>query len=43
IPTASDDFPLPDYFPTASEDRFPLLSIKDASAEEVCTGDEVKD
>nr|GEV08644.1 hypothetical protein [Tanacetum cinerariifolium] len=26
IPTASDEFPLPDYFPTASEDRFPLLS-----------------
>nr|GEX63649.1 hypothetical protein [Tanacetum cinerariifolium] len=42
IPTASDKFPLPDYFPTASEDRFPLLSEKDAPNEEVCTVDEVK-
>nr|GEW14322.1 putative reverse transcriptase domain-containing protein [Tanacetum cinerariifolium] len=32
-----------DYFPTASEDRFPLLSERDAPAEEVCTADEVKD
>nr|GEX82724.1 hypothetical protein [Tanacetum cinerariifolium] len=38
-----DEFPLPDYFPTACEDRFPLLSEKDALAEEVCTADEVKD
>nr|GEU62320.1 putative ribonuclease H-like domain-containing protein [Tanacetum cinerariifolium] len=38
----SDEFPLPDYFPTASEDRFPLLSERDAPAEEVCTADEVK-
>nr|GFB67648.1 hypothetical protein [Tanacetum cinerariifolium] len=43
IPTASDEFPLPDYFPTASEDRFPLLSERDAPAEEVCTANEVKD
>nr|GEW30641.1 hypothetical protein [Tanacetum cinerariifolium] len=43
IPTASDEFPLPDYFPTACEDRFPLLSERDATAEEVCTADEVKD
>nr|GEX17553.1 hypothetical protein [Tanacetum cinerariifolium] len=42
IPTASDEFSLPDYFPTASEDRFPLLSERDAPAEEVCTADEVK-
>nr|GFC52906.1 hypothetical protein [Tanacetum cinerariifolium] len=35
-------FPLPEYFPTASEDRFPLLSEGDAPAEEVCTADEVK-
>nr|GEU65355.1 hypothetical protein [Tanacetum cinerariifolium] len=42
IPTASDEFPLPDYFPTASEDRFPLLSKRDAPAEEVCTANEVK-
>nr|GEW60491.1 retrovirus-related Pol polyprotein from transposon TNT 1-94 [Tanacetum cinerariifolium] len=32
-----------DYVPTASEDMFPLLSEKDAPAEEVCTADEVKD
>nr|GEU30194.1 hypothetical protein [Tanacetum cinerariifolium] len=43
IPTASDEFPLPDYFPTASEDMFPLLSERDAPAEEVCTADEFKD
>nr|GEW11770.1 putative reverse transcriptase domain-containing protein [Tanacetum cinerariifolium] len=42
IPTASDEFPQPDYFPTASEDRFPLLSERDAPAEEICTADEVK-
>nr|GEX20412.1 retrovirus-related Pol polyprotein from transposon TNT 1-94 [Tanacetum cinerariifolium] len=29
--------------PTASEERFPLLSQRDAPAEEVCTADEVKD
>nr|GEU77394.1 hypothetical protein [Tanacetum cinerariifolium] len=39
---SSDEFPLPDYFPIASEDRFPLLSERDASAEEDCTADEVK-
>nr|GEW77304.1 hypothetical protein [Tanacetum cinerariifolium] len=43
IPTASDEFPLPEYFPTASEDRFPLLSERDPPAEEVCTADEVKE
>nr|GFA33106.1 hypothetical protein [Tanacetum cinerariifolium] len=42
IPTASDEFPLPDYFPTTSEDRFPPLSKRDAPASEVCTADEVK-
>nr|GEV35048.1 hypothetical protein [Tanacetum cinerariifolium] len=26
IPTASDEFPLPEDFPTASEEKFPLLS-----------------
>nr|GEV24408.1 hypothetical protein [Tanacetum cinerariifolium] len=36
-----DEFPLPDYFPTASEDRFPLLIERDDPAEEVCTADEV--
>nr|GEV65444.1 ribonuclease H-like domain-containing protein [Tanacetum cinerariifolium] len=43
IPTASDEFPLPDYFPTACEDGFPLLSKRDAPAKEVCTADEVMD
>nr|GEX56324.1 hypothetical protein [Tanacetum cinerariifolium] len=38
----SDEFPLSVYFPTASEDRFPLLSERDAPNEEVCTADEVK-
>nr|GFC23986.1 hypothetical protein [Tanacetum cinerariifolium] len=38
-----DEFLLPDHFPTASEDRFPLLSERDALTEEVCTADEVKD
>nr|GEW83806.1 hypothetical protein [Tanacetum cinerariifolium] len=42
IPTASDEFPLPEYFPTASEEMFPLLSQRDAPAKEVCTADEVK-
>nr|GEX25632.1 hypothetical protein [Tanacetum cinerariifolium] len=28
---------LPEYFPTASEEVFPLLSQRDAPAEEVCT------
>nr|GFB40794.1 hypothetical protein [Tanacetum cinerariifolium] len=42
IPTASDEFPLPVYFSTASEDKFPLLSERDAPAEEVCIADEVK-
>nr|GFA39436.1 hypothetical protein [Tanacetum cinerariifolium] len=42
IPTASDEFPLPEYFPTASEERFPLLRQRDAPAKEVCTADEVK-
>nr|GEY56430.1 hypothetical protein [Tanacetum cinerariifolium] len=38
-----DEFSLPEDFPTASEERFPLLSQRDALAEEVCTADEVKD
>nr|GEZ84966.1 hypothetical protein [Tanacetum cinerariifolium] len=33
-------FPLPEYFPTASEERFSLLSKRDAPAKEVCTADE---
>nr|GEZ03684.1 hypothetical protein [Tanacetum cinerariifolium] len=35
-------FPLPEYFPTASEEMFPLLSQKDAPAEEVCTVEKLK-
>nr|GEV20846.1 hypothetical protein [Tanacetum cinerariifolium] len=35
--------PLPEYFATTSEEVFPLVSIKDAPAEEVCTAGEVKD
>nr|GEX96785.1 hypothetical protein [Tanacetum cinerariifolium] len=41
IPTANDEFSLPEDFPTASEERFLLLSQKDATAEEVCTADKV--
>nr|GEX80737.1 hypothetical protein [Tanacetum cinerariifolium]GEZ49098.1 hypothetical protein [Tanacetum cinerariifolium] len=42
IPTASDEFPLPDCFPTTSEDRFLRLSKRDAPAKEVFTANEVK-
>nr|GEW20045.1 putative ribonuclease H-like domain-containing protein [Tanacetum cinerariifolium] len=42
IPTASDEFPLPEDFPTASEERFPLLRKRDATAEEVCTANKDK-
>nr|GEW91703.1 hypothetical protein [Tanacetum cinerariifolium] len=42
IPTASDEFPLPEDFPTASEERFPLLRKRDATAEDVCTANEDK-
>nr|GFA27511.1 hypothetical protein [Tanacetum cinerariifolium] len=42
-PVECDEFPLPDYFPTAYEDRFPLLSERNAPADEVRTADEVKD
>nr|GFA30590.1 hypothetical protein [Tanacetum cinerariifolium] len=38
----SNEFLLPEDFPTASEERFPLLSQKDATTEEVCTADKVK-
>nr|GEW59097.1 hypothetical protein [Tanacetum cinerariifolium] len=33
IPTASDEFPLPEEVPTASEEKFPLLKKRDATAE----------
>nr|GEV69933.1 synaptobrevin, longin-like domain protein [Tanacetum cinerariifolium] len=42
IPTASDEFPLPEDFPTVSEDLFLLMSERDATAEEVCTANEDK-
>nr|GEV99842.1 reverse transcriptase domain-containing protein [Tanacetum cinerariifolium] len=34
IPTASDEFPLPEEVPTASEEKFLLLKKRDATAEE---------
>nr|GEW93198.1 putative ribonuclease H-like domain-containing protein [Tanacetum cinerariifolium] len=37
-----DEFPLPEDFPTASEERFPLLRKRNATAEEVCTANEDK-
>nr|GEV13160.1 retrovirus-related Pol polyprotein from transposon TNT 1-94 [Tanacetum cinerariifolium] len=43
IPAASDEFPLPEDFHTASEERFPLLRKRDATAEEVCTANEDKE
>nr|GEY06282.1 hypothetical protein [Tanacetum cinerariifolium] len=33
IPTASDEFPLPEEVPTASEEKFPLLRKRDATTE----------
>nr|GEX62683.1 hypothetical protein [Tanacetum cinerariifolium] len=38
-----DEFPLPEYFATASEEMFPLLRQRDTPTEEVRTADEVKD
>nr|GFB11089.1 hypothetical protein [Tanacetum cinerariifolium] len=43
FPLLALKMPLPEYFPTASEEVFPLLSQRDAPAEEVCTAGEVKD
>nr|GEY13094.1 hypothetical protein [Tanacetum cinerariifolium] len=40
--TFSDEIPLPEYFPTASEERFLLLSKRDTPAEEVCTTEKLK-
>nr|GEW68435.1 hypothetical protein [Tanacetum cinerariifolium] len=42
FPLPVKKFPLLEDFPTASEEVFPLLSLGDAPAEEVCTTDEVK-
>nr|GFA16221.1 hypothetical protein [Tanacetum cinerariifolium] len=39
----SDEFPLPEDFLTTSEERFPLLSQKDATTEEVRTADKDKE
>nr|GEW97624.1 hypothetical protein [Tanacetum cinerariifolium] len=41
--TKNDEPPLPEDFPTASEERFPLLRKRDATAEEDCTANEDKD
>nr|GEV27439.1 hypothetical protein [Tanacetum cinerariifolium] len=35
-------FPLPKYFPTSSEEMFPLLSQRVAPAKEVCTAEKLK-
>nr|GEY63018.1 hypothetical protein [Tanacetum cinerariifolium] len=35
-------FLLPEYFPTTSEEVFPLLSQRDAPAKEVCTAEKLK-
>nr|GEU89111.1 hypothetical protein [Tanacetum cinerariifolium] len=37
----SDEIPLPEYFPTASEERFPLLSQRVTPAKEVCTAEKL--
>nr|GFA50874.1 hypothetical protein [Tanacetum cinerariifolium] len=42
FPLLVKKFPLLEDFPTASEERFPLLSIRDAPAEEVCTAKKLK-
>nr|GEX13126.1 hypothetical protein [Tanacetum cinerariifolium] len=42
IPTASDEFPLPEFIPTASEDSFPLLRKRDPTTDEDCTANEDK-
>nr|GEV91375.1 hypothetical protein [Tanacetum cinerariifolium] len=43
FPLPVKKFPLPEYFPTTGEERFQLLSQRDAPAKEVYTADEVKD
>nr|GEU54807.1 synaptobrevin, longin-like domain protein [Tanacetum cinerariifolium] len=42
FPLPVKKIPLPEYFPTASEERFPLLSQRDALAKEVCTAEKLK-
>nr|GEV45350.1 hypothetical protein [Tanacetum cinerariifolium] len=43
IPTGSVEFPLPKQFPTANEDKFPLLIQSDTTAEELCAATKVKE
>nr|GEV87178.1 hypothetical protein [Tanacetum cinerariifolium] len=42
FPLPVKKIPLPEYFPTASKERFPLLIKRDAYAEEVCTAEKLK-
>nr|GEV29697.1 ribonuclease H-like domain-containing protein [Tanacetum cinerariifolium] len=42
FPLLVKKFPLPENSPTASEESFPLLSKRDATAEEVCTAKKLK-
>nr|GEW91377.1 putative retrotransposon protein [Tanacetum cinerariifolium] len=42
IPITSDEFPLPEDFPTASEERFSLLRKRDATTKKDCTANEDK-
>nr|GEY16183.1 hypothetical protein [Tanacetum cinerariifolium] len=43
VPTASEDFPLPEQLPTANEDKFPLLIQSDATVDILCTTAKVKE
>nr|GEY76396.1 hypothetical protein [Tanacetum cinerariifolium] len=43
IPTTSEEFPLAEQFPTANEDKLPLLSQSDATAEELYVAAKVKE
>nr|GEV05323.1 putative ribonuclease H-like domain-containing protein [Tanacetum cinerariifolium] len=42
IPTASEEFPLAEQFPTSNEDKLPLMSQSDATAKELYAAAEVK-
>nr|GEU90012.1 hypothetical protein [Tanacetum cinerariifolium] len=43
IPTASDEFPLPEEVPTASEEKFHLLNKRYATADKDCISNEDKE
>nr|GEW39467.1 hypothetical protein [Tanacetum cinerariifolium] len=43
IPIASEEFLLAEQFPTANEDKLPLLTQSDAITEELCAATKVKD